>query len=226
MSEKQPTYGRPRLLTHEEILEGAIKTGLEGLTMKRLAAALNVGTATLYQYFPSRKDLMRAAAVHALSDTPLPKDNGEHWSVLAREYARAIQALMADNPSFLEGYQRTDYGFEVEFKLAEGFLQAMGDRKFSARDAMRLFNMVGMASFAGAIETLRQREFEFEDENMETVALRQFGRVDKSELPHVAEALDVFVYSPDQKVDDILEAAFKTIARERGEVETNITIQS
>ena len=35
--DKQTAYGRPRLLTHEEILEGAVQLGLEGLTMKRLA---------------------------------------------------------------------------------------------------------------------------------------------------------------------------------------------
>ena len=67
---KETTYGRPRLLSHEEILESAVDLGLEGLTMKRLASHLNVGTATLYQYFDSRKSLMRAAAVYSLSDRP------------------------------------------------------------------------------------------------------------------------------------------------------------
>ena len=77
---KSATYGRPRLLTHDEILEGAVELGLEGLTMKRLASHLNVGTATLYQYFDSRKTLMRAAAVYSLSDvcllytSPSPRD--------------------------------------------------------------------------------------------------------------------------------------------------------
>ena len=39
---KATTYGRPRLLTHEEILDAAVEMGLETLTMKRLATSLGV----------------------------------------------------------------------------------------------------------------------------------------------------------------------------------------
>jgi len=218
-SEKQPSYGRPRLLTHEEILEGAISLGLEGLTMKKLATHLNVGTATLYQYFDSRKTLMRAAAVYSLSDVPLPEDIGQHWSVLARDYVRSIQTLLAENPSFIYSHQHTDYGFEVHFRLIEPFLVSMKKRGFDARAGMDVFNIIGMAAFASAVETVRHREFEFNDETMPDVAQRQFGRLDMAQFPLMAEAFPNYIQSPKEKVDNLLTAAFKTIARERGETE-------
>jgi len=220
--DKQATYGRPRLLTHEEILEGAVELGLEGLTMKRLATHLNVGTATLYQYFDSRKTLMRAAAVYSLSDTPLPEDTGQHWSKLAWEYVESFQNLLAENPSFIHSYQHTDYGFEVQFKLMEGFLTSMRTRGFDPKRGMELFNLVGMAAFAGAIEITRQREFEFQDETMSIVARRQFGRLDPDEFPMVSQALPTFTQTPEKKLEVLLSTTFKTIARERGEDESVI----
>jgi len=214
---KQATYGRPRLLTHEEILEAAVELGLEGLTMKRLATHLNVGTATLYQYFDSRKALMRAAAVHSLSDVPLPEDTGQHWSRLSRDYVDSIQALLAENPSFIHSYQHTDYGFEVQFQLIEKFLQSMSVRGFTPEKGMELFNIIGMAAFAGAIEITRQREFEFQDETMEVVAKRQFARLDPDSFPNMAQALGTFTLSPEEKIETLLLATFKSLARERGE---------
>lgn len=219
---KQTTYGRPRLLSHEEILEGAVELGLEGLTMKRLATHLNVGTATLYQYFDSRKALMRAAAVYSLSDVPLPEDKGQHWSVLAREYVESIQNLLAENPSYINSYQQTDYGFEVRFQLIEKFLQSMASRGFTPEKGMELFNIVGMAAFAGAIEVSRQREFEFQDETMDVVARRQFERLEASEFPMMAQVLSTFTQTPEEKIDNLLTVSFKTLARERGEDESEI----
>ena len=219
---KQTTYGRPRLLSHEEILEGAVELGLEGLTMKRLATHLNVGTATLYQYFDSRKTLMRAAAVYSLSDVPLPEDTGQHWSELARDYVESIQTLLAENPSFIHSYQHTDYGFEVQFQLIEKFLHSMSVRGFSAEKGMELFNLIGMAAFAGAIEITRQREFEFQDETMEVVAKRQFARLDPAAFPMMAQALSTFTQTPEEKIERLLSATFQSIARERGEDESEI----
>ena len=220
--DKQRSYGRPRLLTHEEILDGAVTLGLEGLTMKKLSTHLGVGTATLYQYFDSRKALMRAAAVYSLSDVPLPEDNGQHWSRLAREYVSSIQNLLAENPSFIHSYQHTDYGFEVQFQLIERFLASMKTRGFEPKEGMRLFNVIGLAAFAGAIEIVRQREFEYQDESMEVVAKRQFERLDQTAFPLMAEAMSTFTQSPEEKIDLLLTATFKSLAKERGENESDI----
>jgi len=219
---KQTTYGRPRLLTHDEILEGAVELGLEGLTMKRLATHLNVGTATLYQYFDSRKTLMRAAAVYSLSDVPFPKDTGQHWSQLARDYVASLQTLLAENPSFIYSHQHTDYGFEVHFRMIEPFLASMSARRFTAEEGMRLFNIIGMAAFGGAIETVRQREFEYQDDTMPAAAKRQFERLDADKFPMLGQALDIFTQTPEEKVENLLLNSFQSIARERGEDESNI----
>ena len=191
--------------------------------MKKLATHLGVGTATLYQYFDSRKTLMRAAAVYSLSDVPLPEDTGQHWSILARDYVSSVQNLLAENPSFIHSYQHTDYGFEVQFQLIERFLASMKTRGFTPEKGMQLFNVIGLASFAGAIEVVRQREFEFQDETMEVVAKRQFDRLDPKTFPLMAQAMPTFTQSPEEKIDLLLSATFKTLAKERGENESDIS---
>ena len=165
---------------------------------------------------------MRAAAVHSLSDVPLPEDTGQHWSKLAREYVDAIQTLFAENPSYINSFQETDYGFEVRFKLVEKFLRSMAARGFTPQKGMELFNIVGMAAFAGAVEITRQREFEFQDETMEVVARRQFARLDSADFPLMAQAMPIFTQTPEQKIDSLLKATFQTLARQWGEDESEV----
>jgi AcrR family transcriptional regulator len=222
---KKNNFGRPRLLTHEGILEAAIELGLETVTMKRLAAHLGVGTATLYQYYDSRKSLMRAAALHSMSGLPFPEDVGQHWAEFAREFAASICSALSDNPSFITSYHASDYGFEVQFNLVEQFLSVMTSRGFETEQAMRLFNALGMAAYAGAVETVRQREFEFSDETIDIVARRQFDRLDAAEFPHMKQVMPIFTMSPDKKMDLMLNLILQTIAAERGEAAASILPQ-
>lgn len=223
---KDVVYGRPRLLTHDEIIAGALELGLEGLTMKKLATHLNVGTATLYQYWDGRKELMQAAAVHALSDLSLPEDNGQHWSDYAYEFAMCIQDYLATSPSLVLTNHVREYGFEVQFKLAEQFLSVLNERGFEPQAAMQVFNMVGLVAFGGAVEEIRERDFEAQKETATAVAKRQFSRLDKQEFPLFSQTLESFTGAPSERSKILLRAAFQTIARERGEPEEVILAPS
>lgn len=217
---KTASYGRPRLLTHEEILDAAVELGLETLTMKKLSGSLGVGTATLYQYFDSRKTLMRAAAVHSLSEVSLPEDKGQHWSIFCKGYVTGLMELLADNPTYINSMSPTDFGFEVHFKLIEPFLTSMKNRGIDPKASMRLFNQIGLISYGGAVESLRQREFEFQDETMGEVARRQFARLEAADFPLMAEVMDEFTQTPEEKIDGLIRFAFRAFAGEIGEDET------
>ncbi len=219
---KPASYGRPRLLTHEEILDGAVELGLENVTMKKLSDHLGVGTATLYQYFDSRKNLMRAAAVHSLSSVALPEDQGQHWSLLARDYVYALMEILSDNPSYINSMSPTNYGFEVHFKLIEPFLQSLNQRGIAPGEAMGLFNKIGIIAYGGAVESVRQREFEFIDETAEVVARRQFARLDPDDFPMMRQVMDEFTLTPEQKTKAVMRAVFSAFARQIGESETNL----
>ena len=165
---------------------------------------------------------MRAAAVHALSDVSLPEDEGQHWSILARDYVRGIMNLLSDNPTYMNAMSPTDYGFEVHFKLVEPFLASMQSRGMAPDVAMDLFNQIGIIAYGGAIESMRQREFEFQDETMDVVARRQFGRLDPADFPLLADVIGQFTETPEQKTDSIMRSVFASFALKMGEDETQL----
>lgn len=198
------SVGRPKLLEKTEILMSANRLGLDGLTMKRLAAELNIGTATLYEYFPNRKALIEQAAVIALSDFNLPTDNGQDWEALVWDYVACLVGIFADNPSFFANYQRTEYGFAAQFKLVEPFLESMTRRGFKSKSAMNLFNGIAMAAIAGSIEKTRQRYFETKDDTMARAAYREINNSNLAEFPLMNEVLGIFTAPPDEKIQSLL----------------------
>ena len=81
----------------DEIVAAAIgiadRDGLEGLTMRRVAAALGVGPMTLYSYVPGRAellDLMLDAAYLAMERPDRPDDG---WRARLRAPAEQNRAL-------------------------------------------------------------------------------------------------------------------------------------
>jgi len=191
---KTETRGRKRLLTETDILDMAVDMGLEELTMTRLANALNVGTATLYQYFTNRRELLRAAAVHSLSlgRFQFPEDTGQSWEELAREYAQKTRLLLSENPSFIHNMQITEYGFEVHFELSERFVASMKSRGFSSENGMKLYHLMAMAGSVGAIDKPHGAE----------------------KYPHVSEGFAVLTYGPDEKFNMMLECIFSKFRAE------------
>ena len=214
---KPAPVGRPKLLKRGEILDAAVELGLENLTMKQLATHLGVGTATLYQYYENRDALMRAAAVRALTELSLPDDQGQHWSIYARDFAVKIETLLADNPTYIYNYQQTDYGLEVLFRLAEKFLAVMKAKGFAPGDAMAVYHIVGLAAVAGAVEISREKAFAAAGQSVNGAVRAQLAAMDEEDLPLLREAVDAYSQSSGGKIDLLLRAAFRSIALDRGE---------
>ena len=106
--EKKETRGRKRLLKRDDILNGALSIGLDSLTMKNLAEHLNVGTATLYQYFENRETLLMEAAEYSIRLLPFPDYRGQGWKELALEYTKNVQKILKQHPSFIHSHPVTD----------------------------------------------------------------------------------------------------------------------
>lgn len=216
-SESPVAYGRPRLLTHDAIIAAAIEIGLETLTMKKLADHLGVGTATLYQYWGNRTELVQAAAVHALSDLDWPKDHGQHWSAYCWQFVEQVVDYLSEHPSLVLSNHARDFGFEVQFRLVEQFLNVLVARGFSAGEAMRVYNVVGVIAFGGAVETVRQKQFKLHDAEGGKAAKAQLDSLGEYELPQLRAALSEYTTSPREKIRDTLRGALVAIAMERGE---------
>src|SRR5690348_3341702 len=93
--------GRPARLDRARTLRTALdlldEAGLDALTMRRLADALQVRAGALYRYYATKQDLLTAMAEHMLTgvaQTAGKADSG--WEEHLRALARALRtALLA-----------------------------------------------------------------------------------------------------------------------------------
>src|SRR5215207_10003264 len=93
--------GRPARIDRDSIARAVIEIGFEDASMKRVAEHLGVSVPGLYYYVRGREDLLRLAAEYSLARTPLPVDQGQHWAVWLREWARYSRDAMAE-PELME----------------------------------------------------------------------------------------------------------------------------
>ncbi|MFD7508515.1 TetR/AcrR family transcriptional regulator C-terminal domain-containing protein [Streptomyces sp. NPDC059853] len=97
-----PTRGRPARIDRTRTVEAALdlldESGLDALTMRRLADALGVQVGALYRHFATKQDLLTAMAERmagGAADAAGPPGDGD-WSERAARLARALRtALLA-----------------------------------------------------------------------------------------------------------------------------------
>ena len=90
-------------LTRENIVAAALEMtdasdGLDAVTVRSLAARLNVGAMTLYGYFRSKEDILDAVADHVMGSLPMPAKDDESPEEAIRAVADAFLELMKEHP--------------------------------------------------------------------------------------------------------------------------------
>ena len=104
-------YGaRPRAprssLNAEKITEAALRIadekGVEGISTRRLGEELGCSHTAVYQYFPTREDLLQATFDRALANAPLSIPTGGHWEDRARAVCMSIRRALLDHPACYE----------------------------------------------------------------------------------------------------------------------------
>ncbi|MER5785538.1 TetR/AcrR family transcriptional regulator [Streptomyces mobaraensis] len=95
-----PTRGRPARLDRARTVRTALdllnESGLDALTMRRLADAMGVQAGALYRHFATKHDLLTAMADHMLgqaADAAEPTRSG-HWSEETARFARALRTAL------------------------------------------------------------------------------------------------------------------------------------
>ncbi|WP_236787863.1 TetR/AcrR family transcriptional regulator [Amycolatopsis sp. GM8] len=101
---RQEKATRKTSLTPELIVKAALRIAdeeadLDRLTVRRLAADLNVGAMTLYSYFRSREEILDAMADHVLGQLRLPDEPDSGPADALRAVAYALLAMMREHPS-------------------------------------------------------------------------------------------------------------------------------
>ncbi|GAA3423833.1 hypothetical protein GCM10018953_10160 [Streptosporangium nondiastaticum] len=93
--------GRP--LTPGEIHTTALRlidaTGVEKLSMRKLAAELDVNPMSLYHHVQDKTDLLHGVCALAAAEVRLPPDDGAPWQDQLRALAHAYRSIARSHPS-------------------------------------------------------------------------------------------------------------------------------
>ena len=98
---------RPRvpLLSREQVLRTAIeiidRDGLDGLSIRRLAAVLGVNGTSLYHHFTSKEEIVAGAAELALAEARPAIAPGGAWRQWLPEHARGLRKALVAHPALL-----------------------------------------------------------------------------------------------------------------------------
>jgi len=93
---KSSPLGRPARLSREAVLEAAIKLidqeSLEAFTLTKVAQELDTVAMAIYNYFPSRTDLLAAVADHLSMQFKMPAAKpGQTWQDTLRTWLNAFK---------------------------------------------------------------------------------------------------------------------------------------
>ncbi|MFI0961510.1 TetR/AcrR family transcriptional regulator [Streptomyces sp. NPDC021080] len=85
-------------LSRERIVEAAFvvldRSGLDKLSMRQVAAELEVAVSALYAYVRSKDDLLELMYTRLFAGFTLPEPDPERWQEQVREYARSWRRLL------------------------------------------------------------------------------------------------------------------------------------
>ncbi|TQM01468.1 TetR family transcriptional regulator [Actinoallomurus bryophytorum] len=133
-------------LSREKVLDAALdlvdQVGAEGLSMRKLGAALGVEAMTVYYYVPS-KDALLAGLVERVTTRTFTVDPKAGWEETLRDYACSFRRELLRHPGvapLVATHPVTTPDALRMLEAAAGLLRASG---FGLREAFHVINTVG-----------------------------------------------------------------------------------
>jgi AcrR family transcriptional regulator len=193
-----------RGLTADQIIEVATgicdKEGLDALTIRRLAADLDVGNMTLYSYFRSKDEILDGIADHVLGNFTLPPAQETSPQEVVHALALAFLQMMREHPSIVQllSTRVTISQKSLRFAL-EMVIGRLRDAGFSGTASVEAYGVImhytlGFASYQAPrpwghpdhpdLPELRRQRKHF------------YSSLPISEFPHLVELADVVTVLP------------------------------
>jgi AcrR family transcriptional regulator len=153
-SDDAPRIGRPPRIDREAIAQAVIDLGFEDVTVKRVAAHLDVSVPGLYHYVNGKDDLIRLAAEHRLATHTLPTSNGQDWATWLREWGWHIYRSMSDRPELIELYLSDGLDPDRTTSTVAIALEHLVDAGFDVDVAYDMWETVSTTALGAAMHTV------------------------------------------------------------------------
>jgi TetR/AcrR family transcriptional regulator, tetracycline repressor protein len=136
--------GRPRdpSLSRERVLSAATtlldRDGPDALTMRRLAANLEVSPMALYNHFDGKQDLMRGVAEHLVGQIDFASGHGD-WRERIRFCFRRLRSAILAHPGSVRLMEQLEQAPLAVFRPMEVTLAALEEAGLSAGEALKSY---------------------------------------------------------------------------------------
>lgn len=125
-------------LSREVIADAALelidREGVDGVTMRRLAAELGIGTMTLYGYFRDKEELLDFVIQHASRRYDLSPGEGD-WRERMRTLITTMWRSLTEHPSAVQIRSRRPILNPGAMRAGEAGLKILTDAGFEVREA-------------------------------------------------------------------------------------------
>jgi AcrR family transcriptional regulator len=132
-------------LSRERVARAALalidSEGLDALSMRRLATELDVGTMTLYHYFPSKRELLDAVVEIAFTDEEPPELKGS-WREQLAALSRASRQTLTRHPGLAQIRTATPILRPEALRFSEAGLRILEDAGFDTEEAAKAFRLL------------------------------------------------------------------------------------
>ncbi|MFG2327480.1 TetR/AcrR family transcriptional regulator [Streptomyces sp. NPDC048568] len=142
-SPSSPTRGRPARLDQARTVQTALdllnESGLDALTMRRLADAMGVRAGALYRYVATKQDLLTAMAermVDGVADAAGPTGDGD-WNERAARLARALRTALLAHRDGARVFAGTHSTGPNTLGFADSFVGELREAGFGDGEAAR-----------------------------------------------------------------------------------------
>ena len=136
--------GRPPSLDRERIVDEASQladeVGIEGVTVRAVAARLGVPSMTLYSYIDSRAELLDLVVGRLLDRALVPLDStvGLQWDEVVRVLLRHLHDVVAASPVVVDAFVRQP-DHPQNLAVAAQLVAALAEGGIPAEESERVF---------------------------------------------------------------------------------------
>jgi AcrR family transcriptional regulator len=211
------------VLSRDRIVRAAIelieRENLEALSMRRIAAELDVAVMSLYNHVPNKAALLDGIAERILGGMDVADEPGMSWTERARALVRAYRKVAHDYPRCVTLVMTRKIEAPSGMRAAEHALAIADDAGFDGGTAVRIMRAL-LAYAIGAqvreVGAAKMLDYLPQDRREE-----HLGKLDPVEFPHVV-ALRHELMSHDPETDfefglDLLIGSLDRLPRGRGD---------
>lgn len=157
MTASPPAVGADRPLTRETVIAAALEVvdrdGLEGLSLRKVAALLGVGTMSLYTHVVGKSDLLDGLIACAVAEV-VPGDPADAWQERVRRLCSGVFSTFDRHPNLVPLVLTRPMASRPQFDVAEAGLAAFGDAGLDGHRALLAHRLLW--STLGGILTVEQ----------------------------------------------------------------------